>query len=321
MPKGRYESTEKFRLIISEPTGEATLDPDGDGFTDGKNIATVTILADAKGKSKIDSLRKALGNTDKLALGHSNWKDQFKEAVFVGGSYEEQQNATIPDYILHFFGLPWKVLFALVPPTDFYGGWLCFFSALVMIGVCTAFISDLANLLGCAMSFKAELCAITFVALGTSLPDTFASKTAAIQDPTADNSIGNVTGSNSVNVFLGLGLPWTIAAFVWSVRDVDINDPNDPYEWNSRFAGTSMSNDPLCSNGCFVVEAGELGINVVFFVVCGCICIGVLMARRIVLKAELGGDKKTAYATAAFFIGMWLAYVGFNMRSGVYQNW
>lgn len=40
------------------------------------------------------------------------------------------------------------------------------------------------------------------VALGTSLPDTFASKAAAEQDPYADASIGNVTGSNSVNVCL-----------------------------------------------------------------------------------------------------------------------
>jgi solute carrier family 8 (sodium/calcium exchanger) len=51
------------------------------------------------------------------------------------------------------------------------------------------------------------------VALGTSLPDTFASKTAAANEKNADNAIGNVTGSNSVNVFLGLGLPWVIAAF------------------------------------------------------------------------------------------------------------
>ena len=33
--------------------------------------------------------------------------------------------------------------------------------------------------------------------------DTFASKTAAIEDETADASVGNVTGSNAVNVFLG----------------------------------------------------------------------------------------------------------------------
>ena len=50
------------------------------------------------------------------------------------------------------------------------------------------------------------------MALGTSLPDTFASKIAAVTEKTADNSIGNVTGSNSVNVFLGLGLPWIIAS-------------------------------------------------------------------------------------------------------------
>ena len=62
--------------------------------------------------------------------------------------------------------------------------------------------------------------AITLVALGTSLPDLFASKTAAIQEQHADNCIGNVTGSNSVNVFLGLGLPWLIAAVYWKVKAV-----------------------------------------------------------------------------------------------------
>ena len=56
------------------------------------------------------------------------------------------------------------------------------------------------------------------MALGTSLPDLFASKQAATMDDTADNSIGNVTGSNSVNVFLGLGLPWLIAAIFWEIK-------------------------------------------------------------------------------------------------------
>ncbi len=31
---------------------------------------------------------------------------------------------------------------------------------------------------------------------------------AAIELDTADAAIGNVMGSNSVNIFLGLGLPW-----------------------------------------------------------------------------------------------------------------
>jgi len=40
-------------------------------------------------------------------------------------------------------------------------------------------------------------------------------------DETSDNAIGNVTGSNSVNVFLGLGLPWTMAAIYWSIMGHD----------------------------------------------------------------------------------------------------
>ena len=50
------------------------------------------------------------------------------------------------------------------------------------------------------------------MALGTSLPDLFASRAAAMNEKYADNAIGNITGSNSVNVFLGLGLPWLIAS-------------------------------------------------------------------------------------------------------------
>ena len=49
-------------------------------------------------------------------------------------------------------------------------------------------------------------------------PDTFASKAAAIQDVYADASIGNVTGSNAVNVFLGIGLAWSVAAIYWALH-------------------------------------------------------------------------------------------------------
>ena len=48
--------------------------------------------------------------------------------------------------------------------------------------------------------------------------DTFASKVAAIQDDTADASVGNVTGSNAVNVFLGIGIAWSMAAIYWTAQ-------------------------------------------------------------------------------------------------------
>ena len=111
-----------------------------------------------------------------------------------------------------------QLIFAFVPPPSFLGGWLAFFVSLALIGVLTAIVGDLAAIFGCLVGLKDAVTAIKFVAMGTSLPDLFASKQAATMDRTADNSISNVIGSNSVNVFLGLGLPWLIASIYWSVQ-------------------------------------------------------------------------------------------------------
>ena len=107
------------------------------------------------------------------------------------------------DYIMHFLTVPWKLLFAFIPPTDIMGGWACFVFSIGGIGLLTALIGDLASHFGCTVGLKDTVTAISFVALGTSVPDTFASKTAAVGDQNADASVGNVTGSNAVNVFLG----------------------------------------------------------------------------------------------------------------------
>ncbi len=120
--------------------------------------------------------------------------------------------------LLYYIKLYIKVIFAFVPPPHIWGGWLCFFCSLVMIGILTAIVGDMAAIFGCIVGLQDSVTAITFVAMGTSLPDTFASKIAAKNEKTADNAIGNVTGSNSVNVFLGLGLPWVIAAIYWQVK-------------------------------------------------------------------------------------------------------
>lgn len=103
-----------------------------------------------------------------------------------------------------------QVLFAFIPPPSIAGGYLTFIGSLILIGLMTALISDLASIFGCLVGLEKTVVAITFVALGTSMPDTFASKLAAINEKTADSSVGNINGSNAVNVFLGLGLPWLI---------------------------------------------------------------------------------------------------------------
>ena len=109
----------------------------------------------------------------------------------------------------------WKVLFATIPPTNICGGLPAFLVALSYIGIITFIVGEFATVLGCVLSIEESVSAITLVALGTSLPDTFASMSAAANSPNADAAVGNITGSNAVNVFLGLGLPWAIASIYW----------------------------------------------------------------------------------------------------------
>jgi Ca2+/Na+ antiporter len=135
--------------------------------------------------------------------------------------------------VMHFITVPWKVVFAVCPPTVHYNGWATFVVALLMIGIVTGFIGDLAGLFGCAIGMPDSVTAITFVALGTSLPDTFASMAAAQADDSADAAIGNVTGSNAVNVFLGLGLPWLMASCFW---DFGSPDQAAKEEWVLKYA-------------------------------------------------------------------------------------
>merc|ERR1712203_728795 len=100
-----------------------------------------------------------------------------------------------------------------------------------MIGAVTALAGDISSLLGCCMGIPDDITAITLVALGTSLPDTLASKIAAQQDDTADNAVGNITGSNCVNVFLGIGISWTIGAVYWE------RSTPPPKEWMDHTFG------------------------------------------------------------------------------------
>lgn len=193
------------------------------------------------------------------------------------------------DAVLHFLCMGWKVFYAFIPPPHYGGGFPCFVISLAFIGFTTFIVGEFADLFGCVLLIKPSVTAITFVALGTSLPDTFASMMAATGDAYADASVGNVTGSNSVNVFLGLGLPWVIASIYEST--------------------TPESVKGYTSNGMYFVPSESLGFSVVVFVFCACLCLLTLVCRRYTVGGELGGPTASRVASAIFLVGLWLFYI------------
>jgi len=191
------------------------------------------------------------------------------------------------DALLHFVGIGWKVLFALVPPPHYIGGWACFLVSLIFIGLVTALLGEAATLFGCVLGIKRGVTAITFIALGTSIPDCFASRTAANNSRYADEAIGNITGSNSVNVFIGLGLPWIIAAGYHSNKEVA--------------PGASPSLYKINANGLTIAVIAYIGLSLLTFFT--------LMCRRAVAKGELGGSTGGRYGSAAWFFLLWIIFI------------
>ncbi|XP_076013653.1 sodium/calcium exchanger 3 isoform X7 [Genypterus blacodes] len=239
-------------------------------------------------KSTVDKLIKKTNLA--LVVGTNSWREQFMEAITVSAGDEDEEDTgeeRLPscfDYVMHFLTVFWKVLFACVPPTDYLNGWACFIVSIIIIGLLTAVIGDLASHFGCTIGLKDSVTAVVFVALGTSVPDTFASKVAAVQDMYADASIGNVTGSNAVNVFLGIGVAWSVAAIYWHLQGKP-----------------------------FVVEAGSLAFSVTLFTIFAFLAMSVLLYRRRAhIGGELGGSWGHRLITTAFFFGLWFLYILFS---------
>ena len=281
-----YSKEKDFYVALGNPESGASLGP----VCRGK----VTITEDASIRELINRVVGDAEVKKELVTAHleqSSWREQFRRALTVEGSGEDGEPPCLTDYAVHLITLFWRVLFATVPPTSYGGGWATFCCALGFIAVVTAVVAELASLFGCVVGLRDPVTAITLVALGTSLPDTFASMTAievwaaSLQELTADMhvflthtsttqgeecadaAIGNVMGSNSVNVFLGLGLPWLLASIYKEAK-------GEPY----------------------VYPAGDLVFSVVLFLICAMIAVAIMIANRVVHGGELGGPQRRVFA-------------------------
>lgn len=240
----------------------------------GKHKKLFVFLSNESDVDLAQLMSRVIASQDQLDLQHSSdWRDQIIDSLSPNGDGPA-------NFVLHVLSFQWKVLFALIPPRKMYSGWLTFVTSLIVIGVITTLVGDIATTFGCLVGLEQSLNAITFVAVGTSLPDLFASRTAVRIDSSADNAIGNVTGSNSVNVFLGLGLPWLMAAIHWTIQGKE-----------------------------FRVPSGDLGFAVALYTGIAIIGIAVLLIRRFCAGGEVGGSKRTALLTGLLLVSLWFLYV------------
>ncbi|PKI31518.1 hypothetical protein CRG98_048099 [Punica granatum] len=215
----------------------------------------------------------------------SIWKQQFVDALML----ESAESRKLHSACLRFARLswqlllaPWRFLFAFVPPYQIAHGWIAFICSLIFISGIAYVVTNFTDLISCTTGINAYVIAFTALAAGTSWPDLVASKIAAERQTTADSAIANITCSNSVNIYVGIGIPWLIDT-----------------AYNFIAYG-----EPLR-----IQNAAGLSFSLLVFFSTSVGCIGVLVLRRLTLGAELGGPRFWAWATSIYFMLLWLIFV------------
>ncbi|XP_022899066.1 magnesium/proton exchanger isoform X2 [Olea europaea var. sylvestris] len=215
----------------------------------------------------------------------SIWKQQFIDALMLE-SPESRKLNNIYVWAAKFFWqlllAPWRLLFAFVPPYQIAHGWIAFICSLLFISGIAYIVTKLTDLISYVTGINSYVIAFTALAAGTSWPDLVASKIAAERQITADSAIANITCSNSVNIYVGIGIPWLIDTMY------NIIAYREPLQ---------------------IENAEGLSFSLLVFFSTSVGCIGVLVLRRLVFGAELGGPKLWAWITCAYFMLLWLIFV------------
>ncbi|XP_030532488.1 magnesium/proton exchanger 1 isoform X2 [Rhodamnia argentea] len=246
-----------------------------------------TVYHNVQGSDLADSSNELLQSEIKLEEFHvlSLWKQQFVDALMLESAETKKLNSICVQALRILWQsllAPWRLMFALVPPCQIANGWVAFICSLIFISGIAYVVTQLTDLISCVTGINAYVIAFTALASGTSWPDLVASKIAAERQTTADSAIANITCSNSVNIYFGIGVPWLIdTAYNFIVYREPLRIQNA--------AGLSF-----CLLVFFSTSVG---------------CISVLVLRRLTLGAELGGPKPWAWLTSIYFMLLWLIFV------------
>lgn len=210
------------------------------------------------------------------------WRQQFHDILTATGWKRSNTRPLEGLYFIYaVLASPWRLLFAFVPPHSIFHGWATFLCSLIFITGISYVVRLLTDLIGCVTGISPYVIALTVLATGTSWPDLAASMIAAYRQSTADSAIANITCSNSVNIFIGIGVPWVI---------------------NTVYNRVVLRKE-------LRVPSLELGFILTVYFITFVLCIMVVIARRRILGGELGGPRKWAWASSGFILLLWVVFL------------
>lgn len=179
------------------------------------------IMEDAAGKTRKNILAArehttVNGETERMLLREpvSKMSDDGEEDEESYVNPFKPPKESFSDFMKWFISWPLLFLFFFTIPncsTDRFAKWflLTFLMSIVWITLFSYVMVWMICLTGYTLGIPDTVMGITFLAAGTSVPDTIASVLVA-RNGYGDMAVSNSIGSNVFDIFLGLGLPWLL---------------------------------------------------------------------------------------------------------------
>jgi K+-dependent Na+/Ca+ exchanger-like protein len=136
------------------------------------------------------------------------------------------------DKFLWVAGMPFVIFFQMtIPDCSKTAGekyyLITFFMSIVWIGGLCLGMVQAVTWFGCILNIDPVIMGITFLAVGTSIPDAIGSMVVA-RAGEADMAIANAVGSNVFDILLGLGFPWFLRGIINTFADTNVCDDYYP---------------------------------------------------------------------------------------------
>ncbi len=138
-----------------------------------------------------------------------NWRKWFKYKI-LDEDPEEEEDSPKTGIMKIFMPLDW--LLALIFPRPKYY-FIVFFISIAFIGALCWVLVESAIIISHTLDIPEVVIALTVLAVGTSVPDMMSSVIVAKQGR-GGMAVSNGIGSNIFDIFVGLGLPWMIKAYL-----------------------------------------------------------------------------------------------------------
>lgn len=222
--------------------------------------------------------------------------DQFKLALLFGPSVDEYDNVdevTCCEAILHCISIPWKLLGACIPPRKLGNGLPAFLFSLIALFLLTWAMVELSITIGCFYKINSCVLAIFFISVGVALPELITSirVAATLNIKYADAAIGSIAAANAMNIFIGLGLPWTCRIIAsWYFKGYSLS----AIKWGD-------------------MKSCDLSFAVFLFICASLVYLLLICCRRKCGQGELGGPGCCKWCSGILLILIWLCFAVLNV--------